>query len=331
MDARATDRQRRVHPRAPDRPKRAARLHKQESRRSRSQSDAEAAITRRSRRRERESRVTRPMPFVVSSVSSSLPLDTTRRPTVTPPFVVEIAGPAGSGKSTLCAALSGFGVRSLSDRPSVREPSQLSYFLGSGLRLLPTLLRQPRDGRWYTRDELARMFYLTGIHRVWRDPEWETRVVSLDHGPVFQMSHLREFGPERMTGPAFDRWWSDMFRHWGRTLDLVVWLDAPDEVLIERIRERGKRHYVKAASTSEARLFLRRYRSAHRFVLSRLVSESSLRVLRFSTDSDCIERITQRVLDEIAPETGGDRSCGVSGAIDPVPDAPLANARNTDA
>lgn len=235
------------------------------------------------------------------------------------PFVLELAGPAGAGKTTLSAALRAHGVSQLSDRPSVRAPSNLPYFLSSGLRLLPTLLRRPRDGRWYTRDELARMLYLTGVHRFLRDPGQGTRAIALDHGPVFQMAHLREFGPERIKGASFERWWNSLFSRWGQTLDLVVWLDARDEVLIERIRNREQRHDIKSASRPEALVLLQRYRSAHASVLSRLTSGSSLQVLRFSTDSLSIDQVTHRILQEIAAATTRDRSRDTSSdSIDPV-------------
>lgn len=247
------------------------------------------------------------------------------------PFVLELAGPAGSGKTTISDALRGFGISLLSDRASVRASSNLPFFVTSGLRLLPTLLRRPRDGRWYTRDELARMFYLTGTRRVLRDLGRGSCAVALDHGPAFQMAHLREFGPERLRGPSFERWWSSLFRQWGETLNLVVWLDAPDEVLIERIRNREQRHDIKEISGQEAHILLGRYRSAYASVLARLTSGSALQVLRFSTDSHSTDHVTRRILEEIAAATGRGRShVAYSDSSDPAAPSPVTAVRDAN-
>ncbi|KPJ79472.1 MAG: hypothetical protein AMS19_11160 [Gemmatimonas sp. SG8_23] len=247
------------------------------------------------------------------------------------PVVLELAGPAGAGKTTLSNSLRELGVLQLPDRPSIRMPSNLSFFLGTGLRLLPTLLRLPRDGRWYSQDEIARMLYLTGFDRVVRNAGREARAVALDHGPVFQMAYLREFGPERLKRPSFERWWNGSYHRWARTLNLVVWLDAPDEVLIERVLNREQRHDIKSLAEPEARSLLHRYRDAHSYALSRLNSESPLRVLRLSTESFSRDQVTQRVLDEIATASGRGRSritrCH---SIDPVGSSPVSAARDAN-
>jgi deoxyadenosine/deoxycytidine kinase len=173
------------------------------------------------------------------------------------------------------------------------------------------------------------MLYLVGLSRVLQHPRYAGRAVALDHGPAFQMAHLREFGPGKLRLASFEGWWSQLFRQWGRTLNLVVWLDAPDELLIERIRNRTQRHAVKTLPASEARSFLNRYRSAHAYVLSRLTSDSPLRVLRFSTDSVSTEQLVSRILEEVEAGTGrnGSRAAGCA-SIDSVSPLPVPAARD---
>jgi thymidylate kinase len=84
--------------------------------------------------------------------------------------------------------------------------------------------------------------------------------------------------------PAFRRWWLETAVAWGLLLDTVVWLDAPDDVLIERIRERGRSHRVKGAPEDQARLFLARHRAAYDATLD-VLNRTGTRVIRVDTST----------------------------------------------
>jgi len=83
---------------------------------------------------------------------------------------------------------------------------------------------------------------------------------------------------------------------WARTLDMIIWLDAPDSVLMERINNRAQRHHVKAKSEQEAFQFLARYRSSYEQVLVKLTANGRPRLLQFDTNQVSIEQITDRLL-----------------------------------
>ena len=215
-----------------------------------------------------------------------------------PSYTLELAGLAGAGKSTLSGALADTGARYEADRPSPRTASELPVFLRSGVRLLPTLVRPPWTGRRYRWDDVSRMVYLTAMPRALRRPTSAAPIV-LDHGPTFQLAHLRAFGPPRLSSPRHDAWWRRQFRQWGRRLDLLVWLTAPEATLVDRIRSRSQAHAVKEASDQEARAYLDRYRDGYAYALAGFERESSLRILKLSTDDNSTETLAELVTAEI--------------------------------
>ena len=79
---------------------------------------------------------------------------------------------------------------------------------------------------------------------------------------------------------------------WSATMSLVIWLDAPDSMLLERIRSRDRAHPCKEMSDGDASAWLGRYRAGF---------ESSLAVLQLSRPADLVRIDTSRQRpDEIA-------------------------------
>lgn len=205
--------------------------------------------------------------------------------------IVELVGPAGAGKTTLAAVVA-------------RDDGQveLGLRLGAGerrrahataaLRFVPACLRSGGGRRWFSADEIRAMGYLEAWYRrAVRETAVRGGTVLLDHGPVFRLALLDEFGPAATSDPAFRRWWDRSVRRWAGVLDIVVALDASDEVLARRIRARDQRHVVKDSTDAEIAAFLARYRSAYARVLDRLVAAadrtgSPLRVLHVTTDQE---------------------------------------------
>ena len=229
------------------------------------------------------------------------------------PYIVEIIGPAGAGKSTLTRALvESYRDAIKSERPQPRDMTNLGFYVGNGLLLLPTFLRRPWTGRWYSNEEAQRLFYLTGMsHRLRRagqpsataqNARQSRPIVVLDQGPVFDMAQLTEFGPERLQSPTFTLWWRGMLDRWANMLDMVVWLDAPDSVLIPRVMARAKWHTLKGYDHEQARDFLARYRASYDVNLFRLTTCSPINVLEFRTDREELATIVQHIADAIVQE-----------------------------
>ena len=139
--------------------------------------------------------------------------------------LVELVGVAGAGKTTLLKALT-HRDPSLCTHPKVGPVRRLDLLARHTLRFVPRLLDRAHRGRWLSWHELRLMAYLEGwlpsaIHR--------TRPTLFDHGPIFILVQLSEFGPPLVASPDFQAWWRAARSAWARALGIVVWLDAPTQ------------------------------------------------------------------------------------------------------
>jgi deoxyadenosine/deoxycytidine kinase len=214
------------------------------------------------------------------------------------PLIMEIIGLAGTGKSTLSSALYRQNKKFLaSERLGSKETKHRLFYIEQSFLLLPTFLRLPRNGSWFTRGDIKKMVYLNGWHRVLkRQGSHNNAIIVVDQGPIFKLATLYEFGPEKLKDQSFDEWWDQLFKQWASTLDMVVWLDGSDDILIERIISRDSWHLVKELSTQEAQKFFSDYRLAFNYIISKLTSIEDITVLRFDTSYKSPEGILAQVL-----------------------------------
>jgi shikimate kinase len=214
--------------------------------------------------------------------------------------VVEIAGPAGAGKTAV--------LRSLKRRskkvtdvalPRFRSLAGFPFFAEHGLLLLPTLLRLAmHNGRGLTYGEIRSMITLNGWHRLFRtNAVTNDRLRFLDQAAVFMMAELHEFGPESLRSTGAHKWWSRVHRKWAKALDLVIWLDASDAILRERIQSRRRWHVMKNRPAAEVVEFLARYRHGYEQAVSALTAYNpGLRVLRIDTGDKSVDQVVDRLM-----------------------------------
>lgn len=219
------------------------------------------------------------------------------------PRIAEIVGPAGAGKSSLCDVLvrNGSGIR-LSNFPDVRRVTNAPFFVWYGLRLIPSLIDVTHNGdRWLSRREFAWLTILNGWCGVLQEElKNNNDIVLLDQGPIYLLTEASEFGPEYLhkKKPAIELM-KDLYSRWANVLDLVIWLDATDADLAERIRSREKGHPVKDRSMQTTLEFLSCYRKAYERTILRLsANQPGLRILRFDTSQISVQEIADQLLSE---------------------------------
>jgi len=94
-------------------------------------------------------------------------------------------------------------------------------------------------------------------------------------------------------GPA--KWWSNNYKRWADNVDMVIWVDASDAILLKRVRTREIWHGNKVRSDPEACEFLARWRVSLEQVLSALEAKGKgLKVLRFDTARESLDEIVER-------------------------------------
>ncbi|HYF10856.1 MAG TPA: hypothetical protein VEC09_00990 [Actinomycetota bacterium] len=213
--------------------------------------------------------------------------------------VAEIAGPPGSGKSTLNAALAREGVRTSDTYLSVRRAPWWALAVGA---TLPVLREAARAG--FGRRELTWIVRLGATPNILdRELSSEGSIV-FDQGPVFAMVRLHE----RLAGAAglgrTTDWWTEQLAAWRDRLDVIVAVDADDSTLLERIRARGKDHAIRRLGDADAFRALSSERAAYRSVVDGL-AEGGCRVVPVDTAAADVDAAVALIASELGAATRG--------------------------
>jgi thymidylate kinase len=121
-------------------------------------------------------------------------------------------------------------------------------------------------------------------------------VVAFDQGPVYTMVRLQDAAFVAAEDSRLRRWWELKLDEWSRTLDLLVLLDAPNEILIERIRRRSKSHVAKTQSDEGAGELLMNERARYETVAKALGDRRVMQLLRFDTSLRSVDEITSKTM-----------------------------------
>lgn len=218
---------------------------------------------------------------------------------------IEIVGIAGAGKSTLTRALAQRYPRcTVADSLHTRVAAHWPYVAHSLPRVLPLLARTARQRPMLSWEELKFVVYVSEWTRYLRSrPEHRSVVTVLDQGPIFALARLLWSGKPVTSSEWFQSWLSEMVGRWSLELDAIVVLQAPDEVLLERINRRDRLHDVKGKSTSDALRLLESHRSAYTRVLDAFDRREGPRALRFDSSRMPAEAIAEELanLFEVGP------------------------------
>lgn len=220
------------------------------------------------------------------------------------PLLVEIIGPAAAGKTSLLRVLCSMDdeIRAGLDIGRLRSFSTLVRRVGP---FVPVWVLDRRQHRWFNRKELKSIVFLEAWYQE-LEQRGSTDVFAavFDHGPLYRLARLREFGPDITRSEPFERWWRACRDRWLEALDLVVWLDASDGVLLQRVQDRGHQYLDATPSGEDKHEFLARYRKAFAEVLEQGAAQRP-RMLHFRSDQRSLDEIAGEVLAAFAPEPTG--------------------------
>lgn len=207
---------------------------------------------------------------------------------------VEVIGLPGSGKTTLVEYLRGKSpnVAAVSIYPALRH---LDSFLRSAITLSPVLLSAPVTSSWWWKERIW-MVRLGACVRVLGREARSAPVLVFDQGPVFTMAQLEGAHPAIGRSDSFKGWWDRMLHIWATRLTTLVVLDAPNEVLMERIQARTKSHDLKVSDEHSAYKTLTRGRNLYEKLIAELSSRGDVCVMRFDSSRLRPDTVSDQVL-----------------------------------
>jgi len=212
------------------------------------------------------------------------------------PLIVELVGLAGAGKTTVLQA-----IRQRDQTVRLWRRFERLRSLPLSIRhmvaLAPTafeLLRKSPRSCWPCTKHLLR---LRTFHTMLaRETTTAHRAIIMDEGPVYSLCRLRLFQKAGLGNTPLPNGWRTTLAQWPGSLDVVIWLDAPDPVLAQRIRNRAKIHDVKQGTDREVFGFLERWRCTYREVLSQLPAAGPMRIVEIDTSGESADQAAGSVL-----------------------------------
>lgn len=210
------------------------------------------------------------------------------------PVSTEVVGLPGSGKTSLVERLP-----ALADGVDIaRRPGrlwELRAYIGSGLVLAPVVVRRlaTSSGSWA---EVMRMLKLDAwLSMLHYRSVTRARALVLDQGPVYLLHRLGAEGLDA-SSVAAAAWHDSMMERCARSLGAAIALDAPNEVLIQRIRDRSKVHRLRHQPRETAWAALTDQRERLRRLLDQLQARGLPKVLWIDTSGAPLDRATLRTL-----------------------------------
>jgi hypothetical protein len=217
------------------------------------------------------------------------------------PLIAELVGPAGAGKTAMLRAI---GQRHTGIRAglSIDRARFLPAITRHTVALLPTCFEVLRDDRrsiWPVMLHLIRLRTLPTVlaSETARGPS----AILLDEGPLFSLARLSVFQRAHESRTRLGRAWQEQLDRWTTLLDVVIWLDAPDPVLVQRIRTRFKPHSIKEDPDHAMHEFLGRYRQAYEEIRTRLTAAGRTRMIDVDTAVVSAEQAAPIVLAALTP------------------------------
>jgi nicotinamide riboside kinase len=216
--------------------------------------------------------------------------------------VVELVGPAGAGKTTLAKGVTAADATVRSGLSLWGLPRRRLF--RSAMALLPTILGATFNRAHLRAGELAQMIRLGALRSVVEDEAARHRILILDEGPVFALSWLDMFF-SRNGDHVPAAWRRRVIAEWATLLDVVVFIDASDMTLADRIRTREKPHMVKELPDAEIFGFAAGFRRAFERAIGELAQAGHIVVDSLKTDTAPVDENTARLMTKLKQRHNG--------------------------
>lgn len=215
------------------------------------------------------------------------------------PKIIEMVGLAGAGKSTLVKSM-----RQRNEEIRVSPPpskiSLLPFLIKRSTIWLPLCRKTDGPIRQFGLGDLWTM----GCLDVWL-PNLRSQAVAkagisvLDPGSVYWLTSLQAFGSQSTEHSLYQRWWDLKLEQWSLALDVIIWLDAPEELCLNRILARDEWHIAKLKMPQEVLERFRDLRKGYERIISRMVSLQPKKVFSFRTDQISTREMVDQIFSEV--------------------------------
>lgn len=219
-------------------------------------------------------------------------------------MIIELIGLAGSGKSSLADMLTNHhsNIRK-GFPPSYYDAENIPFFVRNAVTVLPGFIssffdKKIKFSRWH---HLIYNVLINGWPQILRQEALDhASALLLDQGPIYMMTFEIMFGFGMNRSNSAVKFWKRAYHHWAETLDIVVWLDASTELLIERVRARKKWHGIKKSDDIDAFTYMDTCRQTYSSVVSQLITHSpGLKLIKVDTGNnnldECVHFVLQRI------------------------------------
>jgi len=194
------------------------------------------------------------------------------------PRIIELVGPPGSGKTTVTEILKTKNKNvSVEIFPFINNRKDLPFFALNLMRLTPDIFHfflNAKGKRFPAKRDIALMTILTGWNLTLKKiTSSNDQMVILEEGAICLLAKLNGFGSDVLRETCAAGWWHKTNRKWAHTLDMVIVLDTPNDVLLKRIRSRELQYEIKNMPNEEAHQYLAQIQEAETHAISNLKDE----------------------------------------------------------
>ncbi len=198
--------------------------------------------------------------------------------------IIEIIGVAGTGKTTITRTLIQNNKDYLIEElPPVRSIKLFPFFVFNFVRTVPLIINlQNQMDRSFSSREITWLVILNSWQKILKTRK--KKVVFVDQGPIFLIASLIGLDPEISDKSLNYESWKPLLKRWANQLDAIIYLDADDSDLIQRINQREKEHLVKGKSSDQIQKFLAHNRGLYNTLLE-IVQNNNPQLKIFSLNS----------------------------------------------